>query len=80
MRSRVKVKPRLAWIELEEKEKGQAISRQKLADTLGVSKQMISNYFLGKSYPPADKLFILAKALGRKVDELYVIEEEEKEK
>lgn len=75
----MKIKSRLAWIELELKEQGKPVSRKKIADTLGVSKQMVSNYFTGKSYPPADKLFILAHILGRKVDELYVLIEEDKE-
>ncbi len=75
MKNKPKVKPRFKWIELEYEEQGRPINRQYLADQLGVSRQMISNYFTGKSYPPADKLFLLARLLGKKVDDLYTIEE-----
>lgn len=69
------LKPRIERILLEHKESGNKISKQWLADELGVSRQMLSNYLAGKSYPPADKLFKLAHLLNRKVDDLYSFEE-----
>lgn len=42
-----------------------------IADKLEISTRQLRNYEIGKSYPPADKLFILAKLLRVSTDELY---------
>lgn len=63
--------PKINQILLEHKMNGNRISKQSLADELGISRQMLSNYISGTSYPPADKLFRLAALLDRKVDDLY---------
>lgn len=69
------LKPRIESILLEHKENGNRISKQWLADELGITRQMLFNYLSGKSYPPADKLFKLARLLDRPVDDLYFFDE-----
>jgi putative transcriptional regulator len=46
-----------------------------LANELSVSPQQFSKWIKGKHYPPADKLFKLAKILKCNVDEMYSFEE-----
>ena len=36
----------------------------------------MSNYVTGKSYPPVDKAFELAKIFNCRVDDLYTLKEE----
>lgn len=47
-----------------------------IAQQLKISQNQMSNYVTGKSYPPVDKAFELAKIFGCKVDDLYVLKEE----
>ena len=42
-----------------------------IAKQLGISTSQLRNYEIGKSYPPSDKLFMLAKLLRVSTDELY---------
>jgi putative transcriptional regulator len=42
-----------------------------IADKIGVTRQQLSNWIAGRSYPPMLKAFQLAKLLKCKVDELY---------
>lgn len=52
--------------------------REYIRQFMGVSsKNTISNWCTGKSYPSVPDLFKLAKLLGVKVDDLYKWEEEE---
>lgn len=46
-------------------------SHNELADQMGVSKQMFSNWVTGRNYMRIDKAFKLSRLLGVKVDELY---------
>ena len=46
-------------------------TQQQLADEVGVSIVMISQYENGRYMPSAEKLPKLAKALGCTIDELY---------
>ena len=46
-------------------------SQQKVADALGVSKQMISKYEKGLSIPNSSKLIKLANLFGQKVDYFF---------
>jgi len=48
-----------------------------VAQQLGISQNQMSNYVKGKSYPPVDKAFELAKLLDCKVDDLYEAKEED---
>jgi putative transcriptional regulator len=53
-------------------------TRKYIAEQIEVSRKQLSNYVVGRSYPTAEKLFMLAKILGVKVDDLYEIVEETK--
>ncbi|AMA62652.1 helix-turn-helix family protein [Kurthia sp. 11kri321] len=55
-------------------EKG--LKNKELADLLGTSPTVISNWINGTSYPTAVKLFELAHKLDVKVDDLYEYTEE----
>lgn len=46
------------------------MSRQELADKVGVSQQMVSDIIHAKKSPKAETLIKIAKALGVKVDDL----------
>lgn len=48
-----------------------------IADKLGVSTRQLRKYETGQAFIPMEKAFILARLLGVKVDDLYIIEEEE---
>lgn len=45
---------------------------------MGVSKNTLSNWCLGKTTPKVEDLFKLARLLDKKVDELYTYTEETK--
>lgn len=60
------IKPRMKQIIIE-----RGYRQNFVADKLGVSKQQLSNWVNGLSYPPMNKAFALAKFLGVKVDDLY---------
>ncbi|KFN11972.1 XRE family transcriptional regulator [Bacillus pseudomycoides] len=47
-----------------------------VAQQLNISQNQMSNYVTGKSYPPVDKAFELAKIFGCKVDDLYEVQKE----
>ncbi|MGD2273237.1 helix-turn-helix transcriptional regulator [Bacillus wiedmannii] len=47
-----------------------------IAQQLKISQNQMSNYVTGKSYPPVDKAFELAKIFGCKVDDLYALKED----
>ncbi|WP_257144759.1 helix-turn-helix transcriptional regulator [Bacillus toyonensis] len=42
-----------------------------------MSPNQISNYVTGKSYPPVDKAFELAKTFDCRVDDLYEVQEKD---
>jgi transcriptional regulator with XRE-family HTH domain len=42
-----------------------------IAQKLDISPTQLSNWISGRSYPPIEKAFKLAKMLGVKIDELY---------
>jgi putative transcriptional regulator len=44
---------------------------------MGISRNTLSNWSTGKTYPTAPQLFKLAALLGVKVDDLYKLNEEE---
>ncbi|HDR7847487.1 TPA: helix-turn-helix transcriptional regulator [Bacillus toyonensis] len=46
-----------------------------IAQKLNISQNQMSNYVTGKSYPPVDKAFELAKIFDCKVDDLYEAQE-----
>lgn len=47
------------------------LSMQEVADTIGVSKQMINKYEQGKSMPTSDKLIALSKLFQQKIDYFF---------
>ena len=47
-----------------------------IAKKLDITTRQLRNYEIGKSYPPADKLFLLAYICRVKTDELYKWEED----
>lgn len=49
-----------------------------IADKLGVSTRQLRKYETGEAYVPMEKAYILARLLGVKVDDLYILEEEER--
>lgn len=50
------------------KEKG--LSQEKLAEKISVTRQTISNWELGETYPNPEQLVLLSKALNISIDEL----------
>jgi len=50
------------------KEKG--LSQEKLAEKVYVTRQTISNWELGETYPNPEQLILLSGALGKSIDEL----------
>lgn len=54
-------------------------TRAQLSKEFNVHRNTISNWCSGKSYPSVPQLFILSKKLGVKVDDLYIIKEENHE-
>lgn len=42
-----------------------------IANRLGISRQQLSNWIGGRSFPPIEKAFDLADLLNCKVDDLY---------
>ncbi|MBJ7961017.1 helix-turn-helix transcriptional regulator [Bacillus cereus group sp. N28] len=44
---------------------------------LNISQNQMSNYVTGKSYPPVDKAFELAKIFDCRVDDLYEVQEKD---
>ncbi|OCT12794.1 hypothetical protein A8709_33120 [Paenibacillus pectinilyticus] len=52
------------------------INRQELAATLDITPVYLSNIISGKKVPNTELVFKLAKILERKVDDLYIYEEE----
>jgi len=50
--------------------------RSFIANKLGITGRHLVKYINGESYPPVPKLFLLARLLNTKVDDLYEFEEE----
>lgn len=48
-----------------------------IAQRLNISQNQMSNYVTGKSYPPVDKAFELAKIFNCRVDDLYEVQEKD---
>lgn len=55
--------------------KSNALKGKWIAQQLNISPNQISNYITGKSYPPVDKAFELAKTFDCRVDDLYEVQE-----
>ncbi len=55
-----------------EKRKTQGLSQKEIADTLGISAQMVSNWEKGKCGPPVEKLEALSKILKIKKEEFLL--------
>lgn len=53
-------------------------SREELMELLQVSRNTISAWSSGKSYPPLEKAFYLSRLLGVTVEDLYTYEPSEK--
>ncbi|MGN8234663.1 helix-turn-helix transcriptional regulator [Priestia flexa] len=51
------------------------LKRSFIANKLGITGRHLVKYINGESYPPVPKLFLLAKLLNAKVDDLYEFEE-----
>ena len=53
------------------------LSQERLATLAGVTRQTISSIETGQYVPSALLAFVLAKRLGRRVDDLFVLTEDE---
>ncbi|PFP30104.1 transcriptional regulator [Bacillus sp. AFS073361] len=51
--------------------------REYISKHMGVSRNTLSNWCTGKTYPTAPQLFKLAELLDVKVDDLYEVKEED---
>lgn len=71
LRSRIK-----SVIAVIEDEGNVKINRQELAAALDITPVYLSNIISGKKVPNTELVFKLAKILERKVDDLYIYEEE----
>lgn len=56
--------------------KSSGLNGKWVAQQLNISQNQMSNYVTGKSYPPVDKAFELAKIFNCRVDDLYTLKEE----
>lgn len=52
------------------------LRKKYIAKEVGITPTQFSNWIAGRSYPPLDKAYKLAKLLNCKVDDLYEEEEE----
>ncbi|EJR57200.1 hypothetical protein IIO_04727 [Bacillus cereus VD115] len=57
--------------------KSNALKGKWIAQQLNISPNQISNYVTGKSYPPVDKVFELAKTFDCRVDDLYEVQKKD---
>ena len=55
---------------ISELRKNLGISQEKLSEEIGVSRQTISNWELGETYPNSEQLILLSKTLNISTDEL----------
>ncbi|MEH6965355.1 helix-turn-helix domain-containing protein [Priestia megaterium] len=49
----------------------QGYKKKYIAERMDITQSQLSNWISGRSYPPMDKAFKLAKFLNVKVDDLY---------
>jgi len=49
----------------------QGYKKKYIAERMDITQSQLSNWISGRSYPPMDKAFKLAKVLNVKVDDLY---------
>lgn len=70
---RVVLKPRFKWILLELEDKGIKLTQADIARKLEVSRETVSKYFKGTSYPSMDKVFLLSKILNCPIEDLYEV-------
>lgn len=64
---------------MEEIIRRKGIKKKHIANYINISATQFSGWLSMKTYPPADKLFLIAHVLDCKVDDLYSIVEDEKE-
>lgn len=50
--------------------KAHGLSQEKLAEKVNVTRQTISNWELGETFPNPEQLVLLSKALGKSIDDL----------
>lgn len=67
------LKPRIKILMLENE-----LTREKVAESVGVSIDQVSRWCTGSSYPRMDKAFALSRLLKCGVDDLYRYEGEDK--
>jgi transcriptional regulator with XRE-family HTH domain len=67
----VELKPLIKRVLLEKEEKGEKIKQEDIAEAMGVSQQIVSNWINGKTVPRGPMMFKLAHFLGCKVDDLW---------
>lgn len=65
------LKPRIKILMLENE-----LTREQVAEAVGVSPDQVSRWCTGNSYPRMDKAFALSRQLKCKVDDLYKYGEE----
>jgi transcriptional regulator with XRE-family HTH domain len=70
---KVVLKPRFKWILLELEDEGIKLKQADIARKLGVSREAVSKYFNGSSYPSIDKAFLLSKILNRPIEKFYEV-------
>jgi DNA-binding XRE family transcriptional regulator len=65
------LKPRIKILMLENE-----LTRDQVAEAVGVTPDQVSRWSTGNSYPRMDKAFALARLFKCKVDDLYKYEED----
>lgn len=70
------LKPRIERVLLERKEAGHPISQTEIAQKLNVTKQQVSLWVNGRSFPRVPTLFQLAHLLQCQTDDLYEYSDE----
>jgi putative transcriptional regulator len=54
------------------------ITREEISKRMGISRNQLSNYSSGKSFPTMEKAFQLSRLLGVSVEDLYEYKEDDK--
>ncbi|KAA0547587.1 helix-turn-helix transcriptional regulator [Bacillus sp. BGMRC 2118] len=55
------------------------VSREEISKRMGISRNQLSNYSSGKSFPSMERAFQLSRILGVTVEDLYEYKEDKNE-
>jgi len=71
----MKVVCKLEEILAEKEEEGTKITKAEIARQLGISKQAMTNIARGKTEPKLKNALMIARIVGKRIDEIWKLEE-----